>query len=424
VIPSLSAMDKPVEKRKGLPRGAWIAIAIALVTLGVLLVALPTIRRWSQADSAVDGAGIRIGKVTRGDLVRDASAQGKIVAALHPTLFSPAAGIVVLSTKAGAAVKKGDLLARVESPELRSRFLQESSTLQSIRSAYERQKIASRQAALRNNQNVDLLVVKLSAAERLLERAQRTFDEGLMNRTDFEKARDDLKIAQLELSNARETAKLEKETADFDVRDRELSVERQASVVGELKRQVEGLALTAPFDGMVASVALQDRDAVAINGPVLTVVSLTAYEVELAIPENYASDVLPGSKAEILYEGRTFPGHVTVISPEVKDGQVSGTAVFDGETPATLKQSQRVSVRLVFETRPNVLKAPRGPFLESGAGRSAYVVTNGVATKRDIATGAVSVTEVEIVSGLAEGDALVLSDTAPFAGAKTVLIRN
>ena len=105
----------------------------------------------------------------------------------------------------------------------------------------------------------------------------------------------------------------------------------------------------------MASVAVQDRDAVAANQAVVTVVNLSAFEVEITLPENYSSDVLPQTKAQILYEGREYPGHVTAMSPEVKDSQVRGTVVFDGDTPAGLRQSQRVSVRMVLEKKPNVL---------------------------------------------------------------------
>ena len=102
---------------------------------------------------------------------------------------------------------------------------------------------------------------------------------------------------------------------------------------------------------------------------------------------------------------------------------MAGTVRFVGAPPPGLRQSQRVSVRLVFETRPNVLKVPRGPFLEAGGGRQAYVLADGLATLRPIQAGATSVSEVEIVDGLKEGDRILLSDTEGLKGAKTVLVR-
>ena len=403
-------MDKPIAQARGVTprRRAMIAGGAALL-LGLAALA-PAAKRWAGADRAVDANRVRVADVVRGDLERDISAQGKIVAALHPTLFSPAQGIVALSVKAGSEVKQGQLLARVESPELQSRLVQERSTLQSLEADLGRQEIAARQS-------LDVLTMRLAAARRGRDRAEALFKEGLLNKVDQEKAADDLEEAALLLKNAGESAELE-------LRNRRLAVARQQSIVTEMQRQVGGLEVVAPFDGMVAGVNVQDRDAVTQNQPLLTVVNLSAFEVEFDIPENYAADLAPGTIAEILYEGKTYPGRVTTVSPEVRDSQVRGTVVFDGETPPGLRQSQRVSVRMVLERKTNVVKTARGPFLESGGGRQAYVVENGVAVKREIQVGAVSVSEVEILKGVNPGERVVVSDTSVFEGARSVLIRN
>jgi HlyD family secretion protein len=423
VISGTQAMDKPLGRPRGPSRIAIGATAAGGLLLAGLLLALPAMRRWARAERVVEAARVRIGEVVRGDLERDVSAQGKIVAALHPTLFSPAQGIVALEVRAGTEVKKGRVLARIESPEMASRLQQERSSLLALRSDLGRQKIAARQAEVRNRQAVDVLTVRLAAARRALERARALFEQGLLNRTDFEKAQDDVQVAELELKNAEATARLEKETLDFEVGSRALQVQRQESIVAEVQRKVDELTLRAPFDGVVATMSVQNRDAVAPNQAILTVVNLDAFEVEFEIPENHAADVAHGTKAEVFYEGRVYPGHVTAVSPEIKDSQVKGTLVFDGDPPANLRQSQRVSARFILERREEVLKLPRGPFLESGGGRQAYVVEGGVAVKRDIEVGVVSIADVEVVRGLREGERVVISETSAFEGARTVLIR-
>lgn len=424
MITGTSAMDKVIERPRGMTRRRAVLLALA----GALLVgaagAVPVVRRWALTERAVPAARLRFADVVRGDLERDVAAQGRIVAALHPTLFSPAQGMVALEVKAGTVVRKGQELARVESPELVSRHNQERSSLLSLQADLGRQEIAARQAVLRSRQSIDVLTMRRNAARRARERAEQLFKEGLLNSVDYERSQDDLETAELELRNAHETAQLEKETLEFELRNRRLAVDRQASVARELQRQVELLRVMAPFDGMVATVNVQDRDAVGPNQAILTIVDLSAFEVEFDVPENYATLLAPGTRAEILYEGRTYPGRVTVVSPEVRDSQVRGTVVFDGETPPGLRQSQRVSVRMVLEKKTGVLKTARGPFLESGGGRHAYVVEGGIARRRDIGVGAVSVSEVEIVRGLREGERIVVSDTSVFEGAGTVLIRD
>jgi HlyD family secretion protein len=424
MIPDASSMDKPVAPPRTVGRRGVVFGALGALALILLVAAIPIVRRWARADRAVDAATLRIAEVTQGDLEADVSAQGRIVAAHHPTLFSPAQGKVTLRVKAGTEVAQGQVLATVDSPELMSRLVQERSTLLSLQSDFERQRITTRQTLMRNQQLVQVLTVRLAAAKRAMTRAQQTFDEGLLNRVDYERAQDDVHLAELELKNAQHAADFEKETLDFEVKNRAQLVARQQAVAGELQRQAQGLEIAAPFAGMVATVNVQDHDAVARDQALLTVVDLSAFEVEFDLPENYGSEVGPGTPAEILYEGRKYKGKVNAVSPEVTDSQVRGTVVFDGETPAGLRQSQRVSVRLILEHRTNVVKVPRGPFLESGAGRHAYVVDGGVAVRREIAVGAISVSQVEIVKGLRPGERIVLSDTSSFEGARTVLVRD
>jgi HlyD family secretion protein len=123
-------------------------------------------------------------------------------------------------------------------------------------------------------------------------------------------------------------------------------------------------------------------------------------------------------------DGVDYGGAVTRVAPEVRNGQVVGRVAFEGGVPAGLRQNQRVATRLLLDHREGVMKVPRGPFLESGGGRSVYVVEDGLARRREIEVGAVSVAEVEVVAGLVEGDVVVLSDMSRFDGAETVLIRD
>src|SRR5207245_8522525 len=118
----------------------------------------------------------------------------------------------------------------------------------SLRSDLGRQQIAARQAVLRSKQSVDVLTVRLAAARRALQRAQQLFDQGLLNRSDYEKAQDDVAVADLDLRNARETAHLEQDTLEFELSNRRQLLARQESVARELQRQADELVMRAPFD--------------------------------------------------------------------------------------------------------------------------------------------------------------------------------
>jgi len=415
-------MDRSVAAPR-FSRATTIATIVTVVVIGGAALVFPAARRWSAADRSVDASTLRVAAVTRGDLQRDISVQARVVAALHPALFSPAQGIINLKTKAGTEVKRGDVLATIESADLRSSLVQAESQLASMHADLERQKIVTRQTDYRAHQQVDLLKLRADAAKRSLDRYQSMFSQGLGNKAELESAQDAVRIAELEFAQARKELDLGAETLRFEVQNREQQVLRQESATAELRRKADELTVRAPFDGMIAGIGVQDRDAIAPNQSLLTIVNLSSFELELPLPEEYAQETSIGNPATIVVNGREYLGHVTAISPEVVNSQVNATVAFTGEAPAGLKQNQRVTARLVFESKRNVLKLPRGAFFESGGGRSAYVVDGSLATRRDVAFGASSTGEVEIVSGLREGEQVVISDTTSFSGAKSVLLR-
>jgi HlyD family secretion protein len=420
MIENASSMDRPVAARRN-PR--LLALAILAGVLIAAALVFPAFRRWTRADRAVDSSTLRFAVVTRGDLVRDLSVQARVIASLSPTLFSSGPGIVALRSRAGAQVRKGDVLAVIDSKELQAALDQARAQLMTSRAELDRQKIVARQSELRARQQIDLLQLRHIAAQRQLERVQRTFKEGLSNKADFETAQDNVRIAAMELEQAKSEMGLSRESLGFELATRQQQVLRQESVTGELQKRVEDLTIRAPFDGMVATIAVQDRDAVAPNQPVLTIVNLSSLELEIGLPEEYANETSIGTPAVISFLGRDYPGRVTAISPEVVNSQVTATVAFEGQLPQGLKQNQRLTTRLTFESKRNVLKVARGAFLESEGNRAAYVVDGQMAARREIVTGATSVGEVEIVKGLNEGERIVVSDTTPFAHAKNVMLR-
>jgi HlyD family secretion protein len=113
---------------------------------------------------------------------------------------------------------------------------------------------------------------------------------------------------------------------------------------------------------------------------------------------------------------------VTAVSPEVVANQVAATVAFTDQ-PAGLKQNQRLTTRLVFESKKDVLKVARGAFVDATGGRSAFVVDGKMATLRPITLGVTSASEVEVLSGLSAGETIVVSDTSAFGDARTVLLR-
>jgi HlyD family secretion protein len=175
---------------------------------------------------------------------------------------------------------------------------------------------------------------------------------------------------------------------------------------------------------MVANLAQSDKAHLAESAPILTVVDLSALEIEFRIPETYAGDIKPGMRTAITLGGRTDTGIVTAISPEVRSNEVTGRVRFAGtQQPPGLRQNERASVRIVLDERDGVLQFERGSNIDEST-RHLYVIRGNKAVRVPVELGAASVAAIEVVRGLSPGDRVIVSDTRDFNEAPELTISN
>ncbi|RVU37355.1 HlyD family efflux transporter periplasmic adaptor subunit [Rheinheimera riviphila] len=419
-----SAQDE-IRDTKPLKSKKIIMLAMIVAAAALLLWQVtPLLSNWQQSDMSVAMSRVRLDSVKTAPFVRDVSVQGKVVAAVSPKLYASADGTVSFFAEAGTQVKKGDVIAAIDSPELDSKLKQEQATLNSLSTGLERQIIQSRKQQLIDQKAVDLAKVALITAEREKRRAEQGYSVKAISQIDYEKAGDDLNNASLQHQHAVKDAVLNKESLEFESTALQQELQRQTLLVANLSRQVDALQVKSPVDGIIGNLATDNKTYLTKNQLLLSVVDLTQFEVEIAIPENYADDLAIGMPADITLDQQTYPARLVSVSPEIVDNQVTGRVRFEKASPPGLRQNQRLASRILLEQRDAVLQVSRGQFLESSNGQFAYIVKNGLAVKTPISIGARSLSAVEVLSGLAEGDQIIISGTDMFNGAQQIQLNH
>lgn len=420
MIPEPSRQDTtltPPPAQRFKRRAVMIGAAAALVAVSATLYAA-----WNNSEHSVSASRIRIAEVARGTLVRDAAVNGRVVAAVSPTLYATAPATVNLKVAAGDTVKKGDVLALLESPDLTDALKREVSTWEQLKAEVARQQILSRKQKLLAQREADTAEIDRLSAQRTLERYDSVGQIGIIAKIDYQKARDAVNSAGIRARHARQAAALEGDDVELAIKTKTNELERQRLSMANAQRRVDELTVRAPVDGFIGTLNVQNRMVVAANAPLMTLVDLSRLEVELEVPETYAGDMGLGMRAEITLPAGRATGTLSALSPEVVKNQVLARVRFDGAQPTGLRQSQRVSARLLIEEKPDVLMVQRGPFVENEGGRHAYVMHDGVAVRTPIRIGATSISAVEIIDGLKAGDKVVVSGTDAFDNAARVSI--
>jgi HlyD family secretion protein len=421
MLPDTAGQDRAIEQASLWRRHrTWlIVVLVAVVGLGVLLT---YILRYAGAGSSVDRSRLSIATVERGSFVRDIAVDGQVVAAVSPTLYANALGTVTLKVHAGDTVSKGQVLAVLDSPDLTAKLSQEEATSVGLRIDWQRATLDAEQKLLQLQDAFNQAQVDQKTAQRERDRSRKAYELGSYTELQALKAEDSLEKAQFAFEQAKMNYESQPKQNRFDIDSKKALFDRQRYLVADLKRQVDGLNVRSPVDGQIGQVQVADRASVAKDAPLLTVVDLSALEVEIKVTESFARDLRPGMTADLEGDGRHWQGSVNGVSPEVVAGQVTARLRFGDEKPAGLRQSQRLSVRILIDRRDNVLMVDRGSFLDQEGGGFAYLVQGNVAERRPVRLGAASIAKVEILDGLAVGDQIVISGTDEFKSAQRVIL--
>ena len=161
------------------------------------------------------------------------------------------------------------------------------------------------------------------------------------------------------------------------------------------------------------------------TGEVLArIADLDSFRVEASVADAYASRLEVGRPVRVLIDDEPLPGRVSGILPTIESGAVRFTVDLDEPSHPGLRHNLRVDVLVVTGFRADVLRAPRGPYIQGGGDEhQVFVVRGDRARRTDIRLGLIGHEFYEIVEGLEEGDEIVLSDMRDYLHAREVRVK-
>lgn len=413
MIADTSSQDEHVASQ---PRCAWLKPVLIVIAASIpLYFGWNGMSNWYSGVPSVERETLNTAKVIRGNLQRDIAVSGKLVAANAPQLYSTESGNVDLLFKPGQHVELGQVVAVVDSPKLKALIRQQESTVTHLQTEAQRGNLADQEAQLDLQEELDQALLQLNAAKREKKRADLSFKQQVMSELDWQKEQDALKEAELDYQHAFKKVEVAKQRLSFEQQNRLNAVAREQLVLDELIRRERALEVKAPVSGIVGNWLVSQKERVASATALMSIVDLSNYEAELNVPEFYADDIGLGLQVVIQLSGQSLTGEVIAISPEINNNQVQVRAKVEGINQLKPRQNQRLNARIQFEKKEGVLMVERGAFTQSFGGNNAYVIDEvAMARKQPIQTGVSNVDFIEIISGLNEGEEIIVSSYENF----------
>lgn len=236
---------------------------------------------------------------------------------------------------------------------------------------------------------------------------------------DSELVQADLNEAQANLDNSRRAMARANELAGKQLVSRaELDAAKAALAVDQARvasaqARLSKTQIRAPFAGIIGLRSISEGDFVSVGQALVDLVQLDPMEVELQAPEVVLADLAVGQSVELMadaYPGQHFAARVAAIAPTVDVGNRSVMLRAHVANPdGRLKPGLSVRARLVFATNPTALMVPEQAIWPNGDQKMVYRVEDGTAKLVPVTLGVRQPGRVEVLSGLAAGDEIVVA---------------
>lgn len=365
-------------------------------------------------------------EVVRGDLIVSVSGSGNIVVSNEANLtFGSGGKIAKIYVDEGDKVIKGQTLARLDTSLLKLALTQAQAALdqaeynlEQLEEPFSEDDIDSAEAA------VDAAEDYLSYAFWMLAQAEDAEEEA---ETPEEEAAAQAEVERWRMEASRAWASLLAAEAQLEamldapdegaVDAAESQLEAAEKAVAEAQKQLDEAIITAPFNGVVASVDAEEGDIFSPTGmPVIHLIDPTIMELEVEVDEIDVAEVKPGQRTII--EVDALPAlqlEGEVVSISLLSKEIGGlvlyevTIGFDVPQGYNLKIGMSAIADIILEEQSNVLLVPNRAISQDSQGNPVVkVMVDEEIEERPVVTGISDGFDTEIVDGLSEGDVVVI----------------
>jgi multidrug resistance efflux pump len=392
------------KNRKPLYIGGTI-VAMALITLGL--------SRLKPALQTVDAGTIWPDTVKRGAFVREVKGPGTLVPEdIHIVTARTSGRVEEVFLRPGQTVQAGTLLMRMTNPDVQKQLLDAQNAMSQAQSQLIQLKATLQGTILQQKSAVASAQTAYNDAVRQAKVNSDLAAQNLIARNEVAKSNDLVDEAKQRFEVAKEQLALAQGTVDEQLKSQVAQVARLQEAVNFQQTNLESMNVRADVPGVLQGLDLQTGAFVNAGTELARIVTPGRLKAVIKIPESSIQDVVIGQRAYIDTRNDTIPGHVTRIDPAATQGTFGIDIAIDTVLPPSARPDLSIDGTIEIDRLSNVLHMQRPSYGSPGQNIMVFKIAPDGKTAEQVPVklGRTSVNQVEILSGLREGDVVILTN--------------
>lgn len=401
-------------RKRRLRQGSYALLglfAVTMVTAGLT--------RLKPAAPAIDRSTVLVDTVKRGPMLREVRGVGTLVSEQMRLIPAPVASRVErILVQPGTQVEADKVILELSTPELQQAAQDADYQLKAAQADYNNIKVKLDSERMSQQSTVATVQAEYSQAKLQLDTDEELEHDGLLpelnlklSRVKAEELANRLRIEQQRLGVSTQSAQAQLASQQSRV--------AQYEALAQLRRsQVESLSVRAGVAGVLQQISVEVGQQVTPGMNLAKIADPQSLKAELKVAETQASGIQLGQQAEVDTHDGIVRGRVSRIDPAAQQGTVTVDVALEEALPKGARPDLSVDGTIELERLQDVLYMGR---LATGQGQSTVGLfkleeDGQSATRVQVELGRSSVNSMEILSGLHEGDQVILSDTSAWDG--------
>ncbi|HKG11735.1 MAG TPA: efflux RND transporter periplasmic adaptor subunit [Pyrinomonadaceae bacterium] len=375
----------------------------------------------SAAPAAPQAVDVSTAPTIMRDLPRYVEATGSL-AGDEQTDVAPTVGgrVVSIGVDLGSYVQRGQVIAQLDGGDAQLRLEQSRAAFQQAESGVRQ---AEARIGLASGQRFDpTRVAEVQAAKSAYDLAEKNLArfEKLLESGDVSRSAYDQQKAQRDQLREQYQAQLTQANQSYAAVQTARAASQSARVqVSQSEKGVRDVTVYAPISGYVADRPADVGEFVSTSSKVATIVRTNPLRVRIDIPEQAIATVRPGQSVSVsvsTYPERAFAGRVARVSPNVSSQSRTLTVEAEVENGENLlKPGQFATIRVLMSQTDPAILVPARAVRTDGTTARVFVIQDGFARERLIATGQQEGDLIEVKGNIQAGELVATSNVEQLA---------